>query len=142
MGGVEWHHPPDVIDLGGAAATAGLTHVFPLSTVVAVTSLSFHLHTAVNVATRQVTVQLKDGLDVLTFGVAAPGTQGSGLDVNYSAAPMLQAAGSSALGFQTMPFPGGRLPYNMELVIAVANAVAGDVISKGRLLVQQWPVRE
>jgi hypothetical protein len=137
----EWHHPPDVIDLGGAAGTAGLVHVFPLSTVVALHSLAFHVKTAGGGGNRQAVVQLLDGRGVLAYGIAAPGVQAGGADVDYSFAPMVVAFGSAALGFMGGPLPGGKLPFNMSLAISVVSAGASDVITNTTLLVSQWPTR-
>jgi hypothetical protein len=137
----KWHHPPDVIDLGGAAGTAGLAHDFPLSTIVELHSLAFVVACAGGGAARQVVVELQDGRGTTVYGIAAPGTQASGQTVTYSFAPLVSAFGSGSLGFMGGPLPGGRLPFNMSLAVTLVGAGASDTITDATLLVRQYPTR-
>lgn len=131
----------EVAALPEGAASTGIVYPLPGGEYTRLGALSFVLSTAAGGGNRQVIVQLVDGTGATVFAVAAPGVQAGGLTVGYSFAPLVPAAGSSALGFQTGPLAGGWLPTNVSVEVQVTSAAAGDVLTSGRLLVGQHPVQ-
>jgi len=122
----------------GKPLTSVVTFTPPVLNEYAFRALAFQVVTAAGGGARQLILRILDPDGATLYGVAAPGTQAGGLTVEYSFAPLVVASGSSALGFQQAPLPGGRWPEHVGLSVTLSGNAAGDKITVGRLSVTQY----
>jgi hypothetical protein len=132
--------PSQIVAIPAVSSPAGIAYDLPGGELTEIEGLCFTLHTSAGVANRQVVAQLKDGLGVDVFAVAAPAVQTAGTTVVYSFAPDVLSFGTLALGFMGGPFPRACSGDPLTVVVTVVNAQAGDAITNGRLVVKQWPL--
>lgn len=127
-----------VVSLPGGDAAAGITEPIQQGEYVRLGSVAFRLVTSATAGNRQVLVALLDGTGTAVFTVAAPAVQAASLTVDYAFGVEVPAYGSAALGAMGGPLLGCWLDQNMSLAVIVNTAKAGDVLSNGRMLVEEY----